>query len=61
MRGEGVRHPTTSIKRNGYLTFSVPLSLLSMDCWFKLCTNAPISIMQYTKSGICDMTSFGFD
>jgi hypothetical protein len=31
MRGEGVRHPTISVKRNGYLPSSVPLSLLSMD------------------------------
>jgi hypothetical protein len=31
MRGDGVRHPTTSVKRNGYLHSSVPLSLLSMD------------------------------
>jgi hypothetical protein len=30
MRGEGVRHPTTSFK-NGYLSLSVPLYLLSMD------------------------------
>jgi hypothetical protein len=30
MRREGVRHPTTFIKRNGYLPFSVSLSLLSM-------------------------------
>ena len=31
MRGESVRHPATSIKKNGYLPSSVPLSLLSMD------------------------------
>jgi hypothetical protein len=47
--------------RNGYLPFSVPSRLLSMDCWFKLCTNVPISVTQRTKSGTCDLTSFGFD
>ena len=31
MRGEGVRHPTTSVKRNGYLPSSVPLHFLSTD------------------------------
>ena len=31
MRGEGVRHPATFVKRNGYLSSSVPLSFLSMD------------------------------
>jgi hypothetical protein len=31
MRGEGVRHPTTSVKRNGYLSSSVLLNLLSTD------------------------------
>jgi hypothetical protein len=30
MRGEGVRHPTTSVKRNGYFPSGVPLRLLSM-------------------------------
>ena len=30
MHGEGVRHPTTSVKRKGYLPSSVPLSLLNM-------------------------------
>jgi hypothetical protein len=61
MHGEGVRHPTTSVKRNGYLPFSVLLSLLSMDCWFKLDTNVPISVMQYTKNDKCNSTSFGFN
>jgi hypothetical protein len=31
MRGEGVKHLTTSIIRNGYLPSSVPLRLLSTD------------------------------
>jgi hypothetical protein len=31
MHGEGVRQLMTSIKRNGYLPSSVPLSLLSMN------------------------------
>ena len=31
MRGECVRHPTTSVKRNGYLPSSVPLNLLRTD------------------------------
>jgi hypothetical protein len=61
MCGEGVRHLTTSVKRNGYLSSSVPLSLLSTDCWFKLDTNVPISVMQYTKNDKCNLTSFGFD
>jgi uncharacterized membrane protein len=30
MRGEGVRHPTTSVKKNGYLLSSVPFYLLSL-------------------------------
>ena len=31
MHGEGVRHPTTSVKRNGYLPSSVPFCLLNLD------------------------------
>ena len=31
MRGEDVKHPTTSVKKNGYLPSSVPLRLLSKD------------------------------
>jgi hypothetical protein len=31
MRGEGVRHPTTSVKRNGYLPSSILLNLLSTN------------------------------
>ena len=31
MRGESVRHPATSIKKNGYLPSSVPVYLLSLD------------------------------
>ena len=50
------RHPL----RKGYLPSRVPLHLLSIDCWFQLCTNVPISVMQYTKNGKCDLTSFGF-
>ena len=60
MCGEGLgtpRHPLS----NGYLPSSVPSRLLSIDCWFKLCTNVPISVMQYTKNGTCNLTSFGFD
>jgi hypothetical protein len=34
MRGEVVRHPTTSVKRNGYLPSSVPSRLLGMDVGF---------------------------
>ena len=30
MLREGVRHPMTSVKRNGYLPSNVPLRLLSM-------------------------------
>jgi hypothetical protein len=30
MHGKGVRHLTTSVKRNGYLPSSVPLRLLCM-------------------------------
>jgi hypothetical protein len=30
MRGEGVRHPTTSVEENGYLLSSVPFYLLSL-------------------------------
>ena len=30
MHGEGIRHPTTSVK-NGYLPSSVPLCLLNMN------------------------------
>jgi hypothetical protein len=50
------RHPL----RNSYLPSSVPLCLLSIDCWFKLCTNVPISVMQCTKNGKCNLTSFSF-
>ena len=31
MRGKGVRHPMTSVKRNSYLPSSVLLNLLSTD------------------------------
>ena len=47
--------------RKGYIPTSVPLRLLSIDCWFKLCTNVPISVMRYTKNGKRNVTSFGFD
>jgi hypothetical protein len=30
MRGEGVRHPTTSVKKNGYLLSNVFFYLLSL-------------------------------
>ena len=30
MRGEGVRHPTTSVKKNDYLPSSVSVYLLSL-------------------------------
>jgi hypothetical protein len=46
--------------RNDYLPSSVPLRLLSIDCWFKLCTNVPISVIQRTKNDKCNLTSFSF-
>ncbi len=59
MHGEGVRHPTTSVK-NGYLPSSVPLCLLSMDVGLNQMQKSQFSIKQYTKNGICNLISFGF-
>ena len=50
------RHPF----RNGYLPSSVPF-LFTKPSFVGLCTNVPKSVVQYTKCGKCNLTSFGFD
>ena len=46
--------------RNGYLSSSVPF-LFTKPSFVGLCTNVPKSVVQYIKSGKCNVTSFGFD
>jgi hypothetical protein len=59
MRGEGVRHPTTSVKKR--VTSLLVFPLFAKPRFVGLCTNVPNLVVQYTKNDKCNLTSFGFD
>ena len=61
MRGEGVRHPTTSVQENGYLPSSVPFYLLSLGLLVLIMYKCPKFRRAIYQNGKCNLTSFDFD